>query len=238
MTNVTTPPTQADLDDIMSSIRTGVEAESGKPPSGSADLVEQAAAEALGEGEADATPEGVANGDDDILELTPAELVSTPADSAAEAADEVITPANDVAANVSDILGVPALTAADEAADEFDKLLAEISEEKKTRAADVAAEREALLADIEPLGDTPVAAEAVAEDSPANTVVPMAADLPAAASTRAEAIPDALATVLPAAPAGSHVASLAVDANGLPANLAPITEKLVQAEIAKLNAVN
>lgn len=232
----------ANIDDIMSSIRTGVESESGKAPSGSADLLEQAAQEATA---ADAAAEGVAeNSDDDILELTPAEMASPAAAAPA-------TPAE----GITDILGVATLSGADEAADEFDKLLAEIGEEKKTRAAAVEAQKEALLADIEPLGTPEAAADTAADIAPE---VP-AETMPVEAPPALEEPP-----VFQAAPAaalsaeGAPTVGMIEGENGsmnlvLPAevliqalrpmvqqwlqqNLAPITEKLVQAEIAKLNS--
>ena len=216
--------TNAKLDDIMSSIRTGVEAESGKTPSGSADLVDQAAAEAAAAEAAD----------DDVLELTPAEQVAPPA-----AAPE---------ANPTDVLGVPALAPSDEASDEFDKLLAEISQEKQTRAAAVQAHKEALLADIEPLGAEPLAPPAAEATAPAaGPVADAAAGMPQPMAT----------TPMPAAPAGAHTVNAVTGEGGdmqlvlpaevlaialrpmvqqwLDANLAGVVERLVQAEIAKLN---
>jgi cell pole-organizing protein PopZ len=160
--NTSLPPTSAnDIDDIMSSIRTGVETEATKPPSGSADLLEQAAVQ-------DAAAEApTLEGDDEVLELTAADLAPATGPLAPEGdpVEAQIEAQNAPAANPTDVLGVPGLSSADEAADEFDKLLAEISAEKQTRAAEVAAVKEALLADIEPLGALPAAAPA-AETSP------------------------------------------------------------------------
>lgn len=159
--------TQADLDDIMSSIRTSVEAESGKPPEGSADLIEQAAAEAA------VAETQEASADDDVLELTAADMTAAPAPTPVPTPNSSPAPAPAPApapdAAIAEVLGVPSLSPADEAADEFDKLLAEISAEKQTRAAEVAAVKEALLADIEPLGATEKPAPEVLEEVPVET---------------------------------------------------------------------
>lgn len=252
--------TQVDLDDIMSSIRTGVEAESGKPPAGSADLVDQAAAEAAA-AEA-ATPDDAEN-DDDVLELTAADMAPAPEPQSAPVAS---ASTNDA---VADILGIPSLAPGENADDEFDKLLAEISAEKQTRAAEVEAVKEALLADIEPLGEVPVAYEPVAETP--------AMDMPAApetvqeptTETQPEAMPEMAQSIaadiaapiadvtMPATPATTHEMGMIAGADGgmqltlpaevlamalrpmvqnwLNANLSGVVERLVREEIAKLN---
>lgn len=229
---------QADLDDIMSSIRTSVEAESAKPVEGSADLIEQAAAEA-------AVAEAATDADDDVLELTAADMTTAPAPEA--------VPAVAPAANVADVLGVPST---DDAADEFDKLLAEISAEKQTRAAEVAAVKEALLADIEPLGEVPAAQEPVAAE-PAPTVEPEPTPAAPVAEVPAAAPAVALPSQEPSGPTTTHAMGMVEGADGsmqltlppevlamalrpmvqswLNANLSGVVERLVREEIAKLN---
>jgi cell pole-organizing protein PopZ len=210
-----TPPVPSDhaeegkIDDIMSSIRASVATESTKVGQGNEDLI------------------NAADEEDDVLELTPAEL--------APAAPEAAAPAT-------------------EASDEFDQLLAQIGEEKQQRAAAIQAQKEALLADIEPLGNPANVAPAVPE-----ATVPMpvpsapladAAERPADASS-----PAAVAEPSQAAAVGQQV-SLLPGSDGLQlvlptevlavalrpmvqgwleANLPKVVEQLVQAEIAKLN---
>jgi uncharacterized protein len=220
--------TQAELDDIMSSIRNSVEAESSKAPEGSADLIEQAAAEAAGAEQAEA------GADDEILELTTADMTAAPTVATASA--------------VADVLGVPST---DDAADEFDKLLAEISAEKQTRAAEVAAVKEALLADIEPLGETPQPAAAPVEEmgeaatpdlAPPTAAAP--SHLPAAAEPMAlnstihemgmvEGADGSMQLTLP--PEVLAMALRPMVQSWLNANLAGVVERLVREEIAKLN---
>ncbi|MCA3244373.1 MAG: DUF2497 domain-containing protein [Alphaproteobacteria bacterium] len=232
MTAPTPPaPSGTEIDDIMSSIRESVATESTKVGQGNDDLLNAAANE------------------DDVLELTPAELTS-PA-----AAPTALPPGN-----AADILGVPTLSPADEAADEFDKLLAEIGQEKQQRAAEIQAQKAALLADVEPLGAEPLAAPAVPESSP---TLPEAADTDAALgspATEPTALPPMAAPVaaqpVVAPPVATHKVGMLPGSDGLQlvlptevlaaalrpmvqgwldANLPKVVEQLVQAEIAKLN---
>jgi uncharacterized protein len=224
--NTPTPPapTGAEIDDILSSIRESVAAEGPKVGSNE-DLINAAAEEGA---------------DDDILELTPAEL-TTPAPAA---------PVANEAANVEDILGVPSVPANDTAADEFDKLLAEIGQEKQQRAAEVQAQKEALLADVEPLGTEPepiaqLAPEALAElqaeshgpeeTLPATPIESPATPLPATGTHTLGALQTAegMQLVLPAEVLA--VALRPMVQGWLEANLPKVVEQLVQAEIAKLN---
>lgn len=223
-----------EIDDIMSSIRDSVAAEGPKVGT-NADLLEAAAV-------ADADPESSPDAsDDDVLELTPAEL------TAPAAQPEVAKAAPPV--DVQDILGVATLAPEDSAADEFDKLLAEIGQEKQQRAAAVEAQKEALLAEIEPLGSP--------EPEPVTTVAPaeaLNAEAFNPAPPAAAAIETAPAT--PVVPTSTHTVGTIETASGmqlvlptevlavalrpmvqgwLEANLPKVVEQLVQAEIAKLN---
>lgn len=222
--NTPTPPapTGAEIDDILSSIRESVAAEGPKVGSNE-DLIDAAAAEGA---------------DDDILELTPAEL-TTPAPPTLPAAQA------NAAVDVNDILGVPSVPAADTAADEFDKLLAEIGQEKQQRAAEVQAQKEALLADVEPLGAEPTAPEVAAEEPAAQPqatevlpelpAAPIATSLPSAGTHTLGALQTAegMQLVLPAEVLA--VALRPMVQGWLEANLPKVVEQLVQAEIAKLN---
>ena len=219
--NTPTPPapTGTEIDDIMSSIRESVATESTKVGQGNDDLLNAAAAAA----------------DDDVLELTPAELATPVATPAAATVD------------TADILGVPTLSPADEAADEFDKLLAEIGQEKQQRAAEVQAQKEALLADVEPLGTESMPTPALADEeartalNEAPVTEPVAATpvvAPAASTSATHTVgmlpgSDGLQLVLPA-----EVLAIALRPmvqGWLDANLPKVVEQLVQAEIAKLN---
>lgn len=218
--NTPTPPapTGTEIDDIMSSIRESVATESTKVGQGNDDLLNAAAETA----------------DDDVLELTPAEL-ATPAAAPAATVD------------VTDILGVSTLSPADEAADEFDKLLAEIGQEKQQRAAEVQAQKEALLADVEPLGTEPMptppltdeeAGTALNETPMTEPVAAAPVAVPASSTSATHTVgmlpgSDGLQLVLPA-----EVLAIALRPmvqGWLDANLPKVVEQLVQAEIAKLN---
>ncbi|PZP39004.1 MAG: hypothetical protein DI585_05515 [Pseudomonas fluorescens] len=158
------PGTQAEMDDILSSIRSTMAEEGAKVGSGSADLIEAAAAQ-------DAA-------DEDILDLAETDMV---AGDSGEEADELIdldafansgeqktVAPTDAAALAADILGEQAeideITAANkpadvvasassgEAADEFDRLLAEISQEQQQQVVASEISKQALMDEEEPLG--------------------------------------------------------------------------------------
>jgi cell pole-organizing protein PopZ len=171
---------QADIDDIMSSIRTGVE--EGGSKVGEHDLLE-AAAQSDGPEDPTALPEAPAAEDDDILELSADEMVpeaeasSTPAteddavvDLAAfgssgettMVAAPAATPldAEPVAAALqpqaeaapAPAADAPVEASADASADDFDKLLADMAAQKEIQAAEVERKKQELLAEEEPLG--------------------------------------------------------------------------------------
>lgn len=217
----------ASMDDILSSIRSSVEEEQEKVASG----------------EAQATPlEG--DGADDVLELTPDEMVQSPED---EKTIDIGT--FNAAGDVNDVVTAPTPQPTPEpqpggdAADEFDRLLAEISVEKEHKAAAVEAQKALLLADDEPLGGPvdapgvlPLEPVAHAEPEPVYDAAepPVAATAPAAGGSMvASMASDGLNLVLPAEVLAMALRPMVQE--WLNANLSGVVERLVQAEIAKLN---
>lgn len=167
-----------DMDEILSSIRNGVEVEAAKVGE-SDDLITAAAAQ---DGPEIAHEEGAvtASDIDDILELSSAEMVEDA--SPAAAGEEVIDlaafaqsgakqmvaapSASDMAALAAELLGEdvggdvgampvvePEPVATPTAEDDFDKLLAEISSDKEQKAVEADQKKQELLAEEDPLGD-------------------------------------------------------------------------------------
>ncbi len=179
-------PQQPAMEDILTSIRTGVKEETAKVGSGSADLIDAAAAQDGGEDDvlelsADDMVAGTDNNDDEADELI--DIAAFAENGEAKAMDSQT--AADLAA---DILGenanveTPAAEAADEvnlegAADEFDRLLAEISQEQQQQVAAAHVTKQALMDEEEPLGaeasdadDVEDVAEIAAEEEASDTL--------------------------------------------------------------------
>ncbi len=215
--NPPSPTSGQEIDDILTSIRESVAQESTKVGQGTNDLP-------------DSDP------DDDILELTAAEM-------AAPTPEQAATPAAAASEDTADVLGIPALPPS-EAADEFDRLLAEIGQEKQQRAAVIEAQKEALLADIEPLGAESAQPEATPPapadfQSATDLASPLPSTAPGSFNPAGATVVNTLETaagmqlVLPAEVLA--VALRPMVQGWLDANLPAVVERLVQAEIAKLN---
>lgn len=154
-------PAQAEMDDILSSIRSGVAEEGGKVGSGSADLIEASAAQEQADedvlelSEADMVAEGVsANEPEELIDLETfgaSGEAKTVTDSGAAVAEELMQ-AEPVASAVAD------------AADEFDRLLAEISQEQQQQVVAAKISKEDLLAEDAPLGEDELEAGDAAPD--------------------------------------------------------------------------
>lgn len=259
--NANANPAQADMDDILSSIRSGVAEEGSKVGTGSADLIEAADAD---------------NGaEDDVLELSETDMVAvTEPDlgGAAGAGEELIDldafgtsgEAKTLAgeANVADglLTAEPAAAAATgmgDAADEFDRLLAEISQEQQQQVVASKISKEELLAEEVPLGtEEPVAveepAEAVAEESAGELVAEAAGDVDVteeAAMAMTESVvqatvgrarfelgavqgPDGVQIAFPAEVLAMALRPMVQE--WLSKNLPDVVEKLVKEEISKL----
>lgn len=242
---------QAEMEDILSSIRTTLAEETAKVGSGSADLIDAAAQ------------------DDEVLELTSAEMLdvsgSAPSANGEELIDiaafaqtgetKVAEPA--VSGGAVDPLGeeLPVVVVADPApepaaapaaaggaADEFDRLLAEISQEQKQQISAAEEQKQALLAEEEPLGADAVAPVNMAVEMPEQQpVVPVSAETVTAAALPAfqqqyqlgtvESV-DGVQIALPA-----EVLAMALRPmvqQWLNDNLSAVVERLVKDEISKL----
>jgi len=163
-------PQQEEMEDIMSSIRTTMNEEKTKVGSGSADLIDAAAAQDGAE--------------DDVVELQAEDMVEAPAEDVNGAEKEELI---DIAAFASSGESKPAEGAAvdlgeseesaatpedaakveeeaKDAADEFDRLLAEISEEKQQKASEAEDKKRAFMAEEEALGGEPAEEKPVKED--------------------------------------------------------------------------
>lgn len=243
--------TQPAMEDILSSIRSGVEDEQANVGKGSADLIDAAAEQ---------------DGDEDILELSAADMV-TPAAAANDEAEELIDiaafassgeakPATQTAADMAaDILGemgmsepvaaaepeVAAAPAEGGAADEFDRLLAEISQEQQQNVAAAEVTKQALMDEEEPLGTEEVTAETeVAEDLTETVATAAVAELsgmaPAAggASFALSSVqgPEGVQIAFPAEVLAMALRPMVQD--WLSKNLPGVVEKLVKEEISKL----
>lgn len=271
---------QAEMEDILSSIRTTLAEETAKVGGGSADLIDAAAA------------------DDDVLELTSAEMLDVsghaqvappasaedlidiaaftqtgetkPADPAALAnpAEDLLgepvsasgvaaAPEPVVAAAEAGAISAPAPAAAP-AADEFDRLLAEISQEQKQQVSVAEEQRQALLAEEEPLGVEEHAEQIAAADPVVEPVVTAAEESLATAAAATTALPLTAESLTAAALPGlqQHYRLGTVESSdgvqiALPAeilamalrpmvqqwlndNLSTVVERLVKDEISKL----
>lgn len=235
---------QAEMEDIISSIRTTLAEETAKV-SGSA-------------------PEAAKADEEEILELTPEEMVgAAPAaggedlvDISAFAASGVEQPASAVATSADDLLGEApvaapapapakaapvAAPAAGGEADEFDKLLNQISAEQQKQIAAAEEQKQALLAEEEPLDalEAPAAAEAALE---APAAAPAAQPVNGGANGTVNG--NGHHTMVASAMGGSQIAFPAevlamalrpMVQEWLQANLPGVVEKLVKDEIGKLN---
>jgi cell pole-organizing protein PopZ len=240
-------PQQEAMEDILSSIRTTMAEETAKVGSGSADLIDAAAKQ---------------DGEEEVLELTPAEMVpesgsdaaaeeglidleafassgeSKPADPASvpETHEELTTPPQLEAAPAEAASEGEANVEA--AADEFDRLLAEISQEQENQVAAVEEHKQALLAEEEPLGETVAAPQAetvaaVTEQVVAQAVKPA---VPVAATVTYPAA-DAAPGAMPQVAFPAEVLAMALRPmvqEWLAQNLPEVVERLVKAEIDKL----
>jgi hypothetical protein len=235
-------PQQEAMEDILSSIRTTMAEETAKVGSGSADLIEAAAKQ---------------DGEEDVLELSSAEMVpesgqpaaeeglidleafaskgeSKPADPATiPPVDEELTTPPQVA--VEPATGeAPANATPEEAADEFDRLLAEISQEQENQVAAVEEQKQALLAEEEPLGAPAAAPAPIAQVTERVVTQALAGVIPATVTYAPDAAPGALPQV--AFPA--EVLAMALRPmvqEWLTQNLPGVVEQLVKAEIDKLS---
>lgn len=238
-------PQQEAMEDILSSIRTTMAEETAKVGSGSTDLIDAAAKQ---------------DGEEDVLELSPAEMVpdsgqavaeeglidleafaskgeSKPADPATigQAHEELTTPP--LAASEPDVAVAAAESASpEEAADEFDRLLAEISQEQENQVAAVEVHKQALLDDEEPLG-APAAVPAqpqIAQVAERVAVQALSGVIPATVTYA----PDAAPGTLPQVAFPAEVLAMALRPmvqEWLTQNLPGVVEQLVKAEIDKLS---
>lgn len=245
---------QPAMEDILTSIRTSMAEETAKVGSGSSDLIDAAAEQ---------------DGEEDVLELSADDLVGAPD---ATASDEELIDISAFAASgeskpvtgqsaaelAKDLLSevgqdAPEPVAADAgAADEFDRLLAEISQEQQQQVAAAEVSKQALMDEEDPLGTEPV------EEVIQETVEEQGADEAPVEAPLAQKIEEAAVAEL-----GSSVAGLApsyslsaVEGSGgvqvafpaevlamalrpmvqewLSKNLPGVVEKLVKEEISKL----
>lgn len=256
-TDVSSPPntpTQPAMEDILSSIRTGVVEETAKVGNGSADLIDAAAAQ---------------DGEDDVLELSAEDMVPVASGEAAGEDDELIDiaafgasgeakpvdkmTAAEIAADIlGDAKGAASVVAAPVetggAADEFDRLLAEISQDQLQQVAAAEVSKQVLMAEEEPLGAE--TAEELVEDASEDVVAPDAAEEPLA-DVPAEAVELPVSGVAPQYSLGTvqgadggvqialpaEVLAMALRPmvqDWLAKNLAGVVEKLVKDEISKL----
>lgn len=235
---------QEAMEDILSSIRTTLAEETAKVGTGSGDLIDAAAAQDGAEAGQDAG---------DVLELTPAEMVgggeAAKADAPKAEGDELIDiatfaatgeakPADPAvaAAAAEELKAQPTAGAAPEtqaASDEFDRLLAEISQEQVKQEAAVEDTKKALLAEEGPLGGE---AEA---DGPAVVEVPAAAAAPDAPAVNGNGYavsavngPNGMQVAFPAEILAMALRPMVQE--WLQSNLPGIVERLVKDEISKL----
>lgn len=255
-TDTTQPADPAAMEDILSSIRTTMAEETAKVGSGSADLID-AAAEQDG-------------AEDDVLELSASDMVASPAASSDDI-DELIdiaafassgeakaVDAQTAAAMAADMLGeslpteqvaevppveTPVAAAGGEAADEFDRLLAEISQEQQQNVAASEVTKQALMDEEDPLGSEDVAAEDVAaaevpvglaeavEEAAVAQLAPVAAG---AASFSLSSVqgPEGVQIAFPAEVLAMALRPMVQE--WLSKNLPGVVEKLVKEEISKL----
>lgn len=248
---------QAEMEEIISSIRTTLAEETAKVGGSNADLIDAAAAE------------------DDVLELTASEMVEASGTVSAVAPEGLVDinafastgeakPAQVAEALAVDLLGEPlpvqveaapvsapvafepepvvavAEVAAEapkggEAADEFDRLLAQISSEQKQQVAVAEEQKQALLAEEEPLGELPVlkspsveaGAALAVEDVAVQPAAQVLHDVPMmAASVSGNQV------TLPAEVLAMALRPMVQD--WLRQNLAGVVEKLVKDELAKM----
>ncbi len=241
-------PQQPAMEDILTSIRTGVEEETAKVGGGSADLIDAAAAQ---------------DGEEDVLELSADDIVTPAGD--ADDIDELIDIAafaqsgeakvatEGVAVDLADesVATPKAAEAVTEgAADEFDRLLAEISQEQQQQVAASEVTKQALMDEEEPLGTEELVDEVDAADEGAepDAIVPEELEEAVVAETVAAIAPVAggaknfkLGTV--DGPDGVQVAFPAevlamalrpMVQEWLAQNLPSVVERLVKDEISKL----
>jgi uncharacterized protein len=250
---------QPAMEDILTSIRTSMAEETAKVGSGSSDLIDAAAAQ---------------DGEDDVLELSADDMVG--AQDAASEDDELIDisafgtsgeakPVNGQSAAdlVKDLLDeggqgtdAQAETPADAdagAADEFDRLLAEISQEQQQQVAAAEMTKQALMDEEAPLGEEPAAEVAGAEAVAVAETAPVVETPQLAETIEAAAVAELGAGVAGLAPSyslstveGSGGVQVAFPAevlamalrpmvqDWLSKNLPGVVEKLVKEEISKL----
>ena len=245
----TDTPQQPAMEDILTSIRTGVEEETAKVGSGSADLIDAAAAQ-----------DGA---DEDVLDLSAEDMVAVAKD---DDADELIdiaafaesgeakTTETDVRIDLAD--DIPDSTAveaegeasAEGAADEFDRLLAEISQEQQQQVAAAEVTKQTLMDEEEPLGAEPVADELIEDEEGEAPVEALeeivvaeavAAMAPAAPIVNGKSFtlgavegPEGVQVAFPAEVLAMALRPMVQD--WLAKNLPGVVERLVKDEISKL----
>lgn len=252
-TENTQPGQQAAMEDILSSIRTTMAEETAKVGSGSADLID-AAAEQDG-------PE------DDVLELSAADMVTAPTTNdidelidiaafastgeaktvnvktAAQMADDILGESSSTAPVVAEAPAVASPSS--EAADDFDRLLAEISQEQQQNVAASEVSKQALMDEEEPLGaeevdDEPPTAEELIQDIEDTAMAEAVAAVSSPAGTSGGAsftlgaidTPQGVQVAFPAEVLALALRPMVQD--WLAKNLPGVVEKLVKEEISKL----
>ncbi len=250
--NANTNMAQAEMDDILSSIRSGVAEEGGKVGTGSADLIDAAAAESEAE--------------DDVLELSEMDMVA--ATDASVEGEELIDleafgasgeakamASAEVAGVAGELMQAETAAAAVEpsvadAADEFDRLLAEISQEQQ-QVVTPKVSKEDLLAEDAPLGadesaaeagmggDASVVTEDVAVEASEIQEAAVSLDVAKVASAAASRFevgaiqgPEGVQVAFPAEVLAMALRPMVQD--WLAKNLPDVVEKLVKEEISKL----
>ncbi|RYG58056.1 MAG: DUF2497 domain-containing protein, partial [Alphaproteobacteria bacterium] len=256
----TDTPQQPAMEDILTSIRTGVEDETAKVGRGSADLIDAAAAQ---------------DGEEDVLELSADDMIGSPVEDEAEELIDIAAFATNGEAKAvdrqtaadlaADILGeapqaepvaveaVPEVNV-EGAADEFDRLLAEISQEQQQQVAAAHVTKQALMDEEDPLGAEPEVADdvavvdeieaepedmvasledAVVAESVAAFVPPVATEgAPKSLSVSAFESADGVQLAFPAEVLAMALRPMVQD--WLTKNLPSVVERLVKDEISKL----
>lgn len=251
---------QAAMEDILSSIRTTLAEETSKVGGGSADLIDAAAAQDdVMELSADemVPANGAAAESDELIDLeafgSSGETKAADPASVGEAGGELSAPpAAETPAVQPEVAAAPveaapvAAPAAEakesaDAADEFDRLLAEISEEKEQTAASVEDAKKALLAEEEPLGTTEetvdvaavaAVAEQLASEEISATEAPATDGGGAAYTLQTVQTGEGVQIALPAEVLAMALRPMVQD--WLKANLPGVVERLVKDEISKM----
>lgn len=228
------------MEDILSSIRTTMAEEGAKVGSGSADLIDAAAAQ---------------DGEEDVLELSEADMIAAPAkpededegliDIAAFTSTGEAKAVEDTAAVAVDIADAQPAAAevnVEEAADEFDRLLAEISQEQQKQVVAAEVSKQALMDEEDPLGaegeieeagvDEPVALEQAVEAAAMAELTNTVAGAAQGYSLGMVDGPNGVQVAFPAEVLAMALRPMVQE--WLTKNLPGVVEKLVKEEISKL----